>query len=356
MRQNGKIMMVGPNIDGLGGISRVVRIWRDGSVFSDNEVKYISTVTDRGVNKGLYLLKAFASFVGSILKGQPLVYIHTSSYNSFRRKSVFLAAGLMFRRKIVLHIHPTHFHQFVLELKGIERALTHFLLNRVDGLVVLTEEMRASMDSLFHGRPVYVLRNPVDVSSMKNSDGWEREHRRLLYLGWYIREKGVYDLVDAIEILILRGTTVFLDLFGTKQVKELRTYVKRKQLEGAVSVHEWIDDREKCKALHRATALVLPSYSEGMPNVILEAMATRTPIISTQVGGLKEVLRDGENAIITKAGDPTDLSEKILRCLNDAELRNRIAANAYEEALAKYDVSIVKKELSRILRQLPTPS
>lgn len=346
--------MVGPDIEGLGGISRVTRIWRNGSVFSENEVKYISTVTDREVSKGFYLLKAFVSFASSLFHGRPLVYVHTSSYNSFRRKSLFLTTALILKRRVVLHIHPTHFYRFLLELKGVEKTLTVHLLNRVSGLIVLSDEMHANMDNLFHGRPVYVLRNPVDVGSMNNFEGCEREHNKLLYLGWYIKEKGVYDLVDAIEILVLRGVKVYLDFFGTKQLNKLRAYVKEKQLEGAITVHEWIDDREKCKALHRATALVLPSYSEGIPNVILEAMATRTPIISTLVGGLKEVLRDGENAIIVQAGNPADLSEKILKCLSDAELRDRIASNAYQEALARYDVSIVKKELSLILQQFRT--
>lgn len=346
--------MIGPDIEGWGGISRVVRIWRNGNVFSENEVRYISTVTDRRVNKALYLLKAFISFVSSLFHGRPLVYVHTSSYNSFRRKSLFITTALIFRRMVVLHIHPTHFYQFLLSLRGAEKRLTQVLLNRVHSFVVLTEEMRANMQDLVPLRPVYVLRNPVNMEEMKSPADFRRSTNRLLYLGWYIREKGVYDLVDAIEILVSKGVEVYLDFYGTKQVEELRTYVKAKRLQNMISVNEWIDDQEKCRALLKGTALVLPTYSEGIPNVILEAMATRTPIISTLVGGLKEMLKDGENAIVANAGDPADLSEKILRCLNDSELRDRISSNAYQQALAKYDISVVKKELSRILQKLHT--
>jgi glycosyltransferase involved in cell wall biosynthesis len=84
-------------------------------------------------------------------------------------------------------------------------------------------------------------------------------------------------------------------------------------------------------------------------------MATKTPIISTKVGGLKEMLKDGENAIITQAGNPVDLSEKILQCLNDANIRGRMASYAYRLAQDKYDVPIIVKELSRIFEQLRSP-
>jgi glycosyltransferase involved in cell wall biosynthesis len=349
VQQKPKIIMVGPDIEGLGGISRVVRIWRTVGVFSENDVQYIATATDRDLNKVLYLLKAFVSFLVILIQSKPVVYVHTSSYNSFRRKSLFIATAIILRRKVILHIHPTHFYSFLLNLKGIEKTWTQFLLNRIDGLVVLTEEMRANIEKIVPGKPVYILRNPVIMNEMNRHVKIKRAENRLLYLGWYIREKGVYDLVDAIEMLTIKKVEVYLDFYGTKQVNELRTYVKNKHLEAVITVNDWIGDVEKCEALLRATALILPSYSEGIPNVILEAMAFKTPIISTLVGGLKEVLRDGENAIIFKVGNPNDLSEKILKCLTDVDLRNRIAKNAYQEACMKYDASIMKKELSSMI-------
>lgn len=344
--------MVCPDIEGSGGISRVVRIWRNGGIFSKEKVTHISTITDKKVNKGFYLLKALISFFFLLTRWDPLVYVHTSSYNSFRRKSLFILTALIFKRRVVLHIHPTHFHQFVLGLSGVEKILTRVLLNRIHSFVVLTEEMRANIRELMPKRPVYVLRNPVNMDEMKRPEDCKRACNKLLYLGWYLREKGVYDLVDAIEIIVSKGIAVSLDCYGTRQLDKLRSYVKRMQLQHVISVNDWIDDREKYNALFKATALVLPSYSEGIPNVILEAMATRTPIISTLVGGLKEVLKDGESAIIAQAGNPVDLSEKILKCLSDAGIRDKITSNAYREALDKYDVSIIVKDLSRIFQQL----
>jgi glycosyltransferase involved in cell wall biosynthesis len=175
-----------------------------------------------------------------------------------------------------------------------------------------------------------------------------RQDNRLLFLGWFIPAKGVYELVDAVDLLLQHGHVVRLDFYGTKEVERLREYVIKKELTHVVTVHGWIGPEEKVKALYESTMLVLPSHSEGIPNVILEAMATKTPIVSTFVGGLKEVLRDGENAIIVCEKDPVDLSEKIELCLKDKVFRERIADNAYREAIEKYDISVVKRNFADI--------
>jgi glycosyltransferase involved in cell wall biosynthesis len=257
----------------------------------------------------------------------------------------------LLRKKVILHIHSGYFYKFLIGLKGAEKKLIFFLLHRLNAFIVLSEEMRANIQGFLPHKPIYVLRNPINVKSAQISDHHIRAQSKLLYLGWYITEKGVYDLVDAISILTSRGAEINLEFYGTKQIKKLQSYVKSKGLEGVISVNGWIDGPEKSAALHQATALVLPSYSEGIPNVILEAMATKTPIISTLVGGLKEILQDEENAIIAEPGNPKDLSEKILKCIKDEELRNKIASKAYDDVVTKYDIAIIKKELSLILEQ-----
>lgn len=343
------LLMLGPDINGLGGISRIAKIWRGCGLFDDYNVRYISTVTDDPVNKNIFLLKAYLNFLRCMVGGYYTVYLHTSSFNSFRRKALFLMTALCFGKRVVLHIHPSHFYEFVTSLTGWEKGLTFFLLRRLSALVVLTEEMKNNMMGLFPGKAIYVLRNPVDMGGMVDKKGCTREDNRLLYLGWYIKEKGVYELVDAIEIVLQKGTKVTLEYFGTKQIDQLRTYVKDKGLDGIISVNGWIDDEGKFEKLFCATALVLPTYSEGIPNVILEAMATHTPIISTLVGGLKEVLRDGENAIIVQPANTIDLAEKIERCLADKKLRERIAMNGYEQAKELYDAPVVKEQFRAVI-------
>ena len=137
--------------------------------------------------------------------------------------------------------------------------------------------------------------------------------------------------------------------FGTKEVKQLKKYVEEKGLSFTIKVNGWAGDDKKLEELFRATMLILLSHTEDIPNVTLEAMATKTPIVSTLVGGLKEVLKDGENAIIAEPHNSLDLSEKISMCLNNEVLRTKIAGNAYREIEEKYDFPIIKREFGKIV-------
>jgi len=257
-----------------------------------------------------------------------------------------------FRKKVTLHIHPTHFYEFITEVVGLKRWYIFFLLRHTNNFVVLTEEMKKNIQSLFPDKKVYVLPNPVNIERLAISKKCERAENRLLYLGWYIKEKGIYDLVDAVEIMARKGTKVYLEFYGTKEIVALKDYVRKKNLTSEIEVNGWIRGQKKLEVLHKSTMLILPSHSEGLPNVILEAMATKTPIVATHVGGLKEVLNDGDNALIAKVRNPEDLSNKILRCLEDKQLRQKIAAKAFLDAKTKYDVPVVKTKFEKIMDEV----
>lgn len=352
MKKQFPLVMIGPDINGLGGISRVVRIYKDSGLFDELNIKYISSTTDLGVNSFFYLLYRILSFFKNILQSERVVYIHTSSHNSFYRKSIFIWLAIFFNNRCILHIHPSHFYKFLISLKGIRRWFVYSLIRKMKIIIVLTNAMKERMEYLFPESDIRVLRNPVHIKKMENINSIKRSANRFLYLGWFIKEKGVYELVDAIEMLVFRGMDIYLEYFGTKQIDELRKYVENKKLENRITVNGWIDDLHKIDKLYQSAALILPSHSEGIPNVILEAMSTKTPIISTNVGGLKEVLKDRENALVVKVNDPSDLSEKIGLCLVEKELSKKIADHAYSEAKNKYDINIIKKRVKQILEPI----
>ncbi len=342
--------MVGPDQFGKGGVSRVVSIWRDADFFDDYVLKYVASSSDTSRHKIVMLFKGLFRFVMSI-NGASLVYIHSSAFTSFYRKSIFLLMTKFLGKKVILHIHPSGFSDFYNGLSGVELKYATFVLRQVDSFVVLTEEMRRYIATLFPHKPVHVLRNAINLQAMRNRYNIQRKEGKLLYLGWYIRAKGVFELVDAIERLRGEGCSAHLSLFGTKEINRMRDYVQTKGLSDAISVNGWIDDEEKLRVLYECSILILPSHSEGIPNVILEAMATRTPIIATFVGGMKEVLRDEENALIVAIKNPADLSEKITRLLKDKELSVRLAENAYKQAQEHYDVSVIRSQFRDIIRQ-----
>lgn len=310
---------------------------------------YVASTCDLYKSRWLSMAKGLCRYLIRIFRDSDVVYVHTSVSSSFLRKSLYIILARIFRRKIVLHIHPSRFVDFLSNQSGIARVYSSFILGQIHSFIVLTDEMKTRMASFSKGKTIFVLRNPVNVSLLANRENVERRENAILYLGWYVREKGIYDLVDAIGILKNRVKGVYLCLFGTKEINALKNYVAGKGLNDCIVVNGWIGDEEKIRQFHSTTLLVLPSHSEGIPNVILEAMATKTPIVSTLVGGLKEVLRDGENALIAVVNDPADLSEKIERLLRDKGLRDRLSDNAYREVLELYDVKVIQERFREIM-------
>lgn len=346
-----QILMVGPDIKGLGGISRVVNIHKSAGLFNTFNIQYFSSTKERSSNGGLILLWALLRFVTAVIKCPSLVYVHTSSKNSFYRKLLFIFPALLFGRKVILHIHPTHFYDFLVSLSGCVYSIVIHVLKKMETIIVLTDEMKDLLSSMLPDVDIEVLRNPVDVEKMMNANNIQREKDRLLFLGWYIPAKGIYELVDAVEMLVKTGRDVQLNFYGTKQRDKLTQYVNKKKMSDHISVNGWINDKEKIDELYRSTALILPSHSEGIPNVILEAMSTGTPIISTHVGGIREVLADRENAIVINVKDAPDICEKIKWCFDNEQPVREIARTAYDDAIKKYDINVIKDEFKKIVKR-----
>lgn len=347
--------MVGPATSELGGIARVVGILKESGLFDTHNITYVpSSAGQTPVGKVSILLHGLFRFI-SLLRETRLIYIHTAVDTSFYRKSLFLIISILSNTPVLLHIHPAAFSTFVKQARKIKKKYILFLLHRVSVFIVLTQEMKGEIETMLPGKAVFVLRNPVSIQEMSR-EAEPRSMNRLLYLGWYIREKGVYELVDAVGILKERGIQVGLDLYGTKGETQLKRYVQEKGVADMIQVNRWIEHKEKVSALHTHTMLVLPSHTEGIPNVILEAMATKTPIVATFVGGMKEILRDGENALIAEVNNPVDLSEKIFMLLKDKDLRTRLSDNAYRDATEKFDIGMIKEQFINIIESVMNES
>jgi glycosyltransferase involved in cell wall biosynthesis len=101
-----------------------------------------------------------------------------------------------------------------------------------------------------------------------------------------------------------------------------------------------------------ADVLVLPSHTEGSPNVLLEAMAAGCPIVATRVGGVPETVTDGETALVIPAHDPAAMAEAMERLLTDRELGRRMGAKAREVAETQFSPDEYSRAMIRIYCQV----
>ena len=218
-----------------------------------------------------------------------------------------------------------------------------------DQIVVLSDTIRDSLVNVFSPAKIHVLYNPVDISMFTAEPVPQKSARpRILFLGWIIREKGVYDLADAIPNILSKFPDALFTFAGNKEVVELQELLMRRGLENSTEVLGWVDGQNKIDLLRTSWILALPSYAEGVPNVVLEAMASRLPIVTTPVGGLPDILKNEQTALFVEPGDVGAISDALLKLLTASELRESLASAAFRRAVDFHSLEEVDRGLRRI--------
>lgn len=153
---------------------------------------------------------------------------------------------------------------------------------------------------------------------------------RLLWAGQLRPVKGLVHLLRAARLLQGEGRDVRLTLVGGgEQEEELRALVAALGLERSVRFAGYVPPGSAlCAYFDEADVFVLPSISEGVPKVLLEAMARALPVVASRVGGVPDVIRDGENGVLVPPADPAALAVAVARVLDDPGLRGRLSAGA----------------------------
>jgi glycosyltransferase involved in cell wall biosynthesis len=169
---------------------------------------------------------------------------------------------------------------------------------------------------------------------------------RVVYLGWIEREKGLFDLVAAIRKVVSAGRGVHLVIAGEGSAREALTdEIERLQLAPTVRFFGWADSAQRRELLRESDVLVMPSHSEGMPNALLEGMLAGRAVISTSVGAVPDVIRNGENGLLVSPRDVDGIANALIRIYDDPNLLEALAGFARHTARAEHDVDVAAQRL-----------
>jgi glycosyltransferase involved in cell wall biosynthesis len=176
--------------------------------------------------------------------------------------------------------------------------------------------------------------------------------RRLVCVGRLCDQKGQLLLVEAAHRLAARGISFELVLVGDGELRaEIETSIGRHQLQDRVRITGWISAAEVREQILAARALVLPSFAEGLPIGIMEAMALRRPVISTFVAGIPELVQPGENGWLVPAGDVEALTDVIRACLETpVETLARMGEMAHQRVRERHNVDTEASKLGRLFQ------
>jgi glycosyltransferase involved in cell wall biosynthesis len=209
---------------------------------------------------------------------------------------------------------------------------------------------RFAIDILgFPSAEVVVIRNWTATRELLEV-GARREPRRgtpirLVFVGWLEREKGIFELIDACRQLH-PNRKFTLDIVGDGHASaEALVLVTRHGLNEVVQFRGWLRVPELTQTLTDCDVLVLPSWAEGLPNAVVEAMAARLAVVVTGVGAIPDVITDHRSGLVVTPQDSESLRVALAEVIDDDALRERLAAEAYKIAVRDFGVEAAADKL-----------
>ncbi|NND80629.1 MAG: glycosyltransferase family 4 protein [Maribacter sp.] len=285
-----------------------------------------------------------------------LVHLNPSlNVKSFFRDSIFAAICTLTKTKMIVFWHGW---QWAFERKTVRNMLIWFRMTygKADSMLVLAKEFGDQLKVYGYCKPVYQVTTVADPmffdleSKYENRtvDKFKSKSLTFLFLSRIEKVKGIYEVLESFELLKKEYATITLKVAGTGgELKAVQKYIEDKELQG-VELLGWITGEEKIKAFSESDVYLLPSYGEGLPCSVLEAMAAGLPVITTEVGGIKDFFKDEVMGYLVKMKDPVDLSDKIRRIIDSPDNIGTMGRYNIEYARKRFTPQNVGSELERI--------
>ena len=352
-RKQLKILMMGPSLSQQGGMATVQNLITQ-KVTDDVQIEHITTHEEGAI---FYKIQIFCNAVYKLLlsllrNSCDLVHLHVSERGSVLRISILVLVARLFQKPVIIHTHGCEFHSFYDSLPLFLQTYVSWIFKQCVRVLVLSKSWQDYYVSQCGLSPerTFVLTNPVDFPDVV-PDRRNSEKVTFLFLGRVGHRKGAFDLLQAFSNLPKEEQEkAELIIAGDGEVEKARDLVETLGIQSYVSIRGWLS-QEKCKELlAQADVFILPSYNEGLPMAILEAMGWGLPIISTPVGGIPEIVVSGKTGLLVPPSDVQQIKTAIQFFIENKEQRLAwgIAARDCVAPLAVENYSL---QLAKIYRE-----
>jgi glycosyltransferase involved in cell wall biosynthesis len=340
-------------IDPRGGMAEVIRTYS--GYFSP--FKFIATYNAK-FSKYLNVFFFAFSLVPLTLKLTTdrqikVLHIHGAERGSFFRKFiVFLLAKYVFGKRIIYHSHGAEFHEFYNGSADPIKMLVRFFISNMEVVICLSEQWKHFYEGHFAAKNIVILENIIDRAE-NTLQKIKTDSIRILFLGEIGQRKGIFDLLEVISKHKEYFTgKIQLTIGGNGDTDRLETFINLHELRSLVRFEGWVSGAKKRELLSTSDLYILPSYNEGLPISILEAMSYKLAIISTHVGGISEVLHDGVNGYVVVPGDHQSLFDGLNRFITNPSEIYEMGSKSFELVTPFYAESVIPKLESIYLRTL----
>ncbi len=303
----------------------------------------------RVIGGGLQLLRDYMAFLWRLRVHPDVVHLTSSGQLSVIRDLIIVATARALRIPSVFHIRFGRVPQ-IASLNTWEWRIMAKTISMAHCVIAIDPTTESAVKQRFPTVRTLRIPNGVDLSDLPAAESLSSS-RTALFLGWVIPKKGVEELIQAWANLKLEGWRCVIAGPGSdKYREELR---QRFHPDGLEFVPEQPHD-DAMRLMAAADVFVLPSHTEGFPNVIIEAMAMGKSIISTDVGAIPEMLSGGCGVVIPSK-DAAALQAALSKVLSDPVWRKDMGMRAQQKAHAEYAMDRVFEQCLTVWRKAAEP-
>ncbi|WP_024590387.1 MULTISPECIES: glycosyltransferase family 4 protein [unclassified Pseudoalteromonas] len=319
-------LMIGPKREGQGGISTVINSYCEMGFIDENNIKLVS-VNKPGVSN--FLMKLF--FALSITKiiflllffKVEIAHMHMASRGSYSRKSFLIRLLKYFRVKVILHLHGAEFRDFYSsECSQDKQQHIRNTFMMVDKVLVLSSQwLKWAAETFPSTQHFQVLYNSVIPIS---NDGCDSQCGKVVFLGRIGERKGTGDLIRAFQKVKISCPNAQLELAGDGDIEKFTELASELEVLDSIKFLGWVSGNKKLSVLKTADIYCLPSYNEGFPMGVIEAMSAGVCVVSTYAGGIPDAIESGKDGLLVNAGDIEALAQAIINLIQDRELNRKL--------------------------------
>lgn len=291
-----------------------------------------------------------------------VLHLQISERGSFLRKGVLLFLGHLLGMKVVVHHHGAELIPFFDKASTAVRRIARAIVQGADRNIVLGHRMKSYICNEMGVPPDRVS---VFYNATRDVQGPDCRPRRaaivdteegrpihLLLMANLSKRKGVSEFLQALALLRTEGLHLRATLAGGGEVERYRVEAGQLGLNDICRFTGWIKQDAAADLLQSADALVLPSYEEGLPMVILEALSASVPVVATPVGSIPEVLESEQSCLLVSPGNVLELADALRRIITDPGLRDFLSNNGRELFCRQFELNNYMSDMRKLYETL----
>ncbi len=313
-----------------------------------------SNIIERVINYSLTELKIFCNILCLTSKvdcffffiGGETMVLPMLALKIFRKKNMVMPGGIIAKGYAVKHDSLSNILNKIIQL--------NFLLT--DRLIVYSPLIvREGKWQRYQHKVLFAHEHFVDFNSFKIENEYAKRPTIVGYVGRLSEVKGILKLIEAIPIVIKKLDIQFLICGQGELDNKIENQLHLEISSGRVKLCGWVSHENLPKYLNQMKLLVLPSYTEGLPNILLEAMACGTPVLATQVGAIPDIITPGKTGFLLSSNEPNVIAAQILYLLTKPQLLQAVSDVACNWVRANFNQERTTVEWEKIFEKLLKP-